>query len=87
MSAIVCKELCKTYHQGDAIIKGLDHVNLDIEQGSFICLSGPSGSGKTDNFPLDRVAQELKFNGVTDLKLILTRDRTAGGHCDTGNDT
>jgi putative ABC transport system ATP-binding protein len=29
------------------VIKGLDHVNLEIEQGSFVCLSGPSGSGKT----------------------------------------
>ena len=29
------------------MIKGLDHVSLEIEQGSFICLSGPSGSGKT----------------------------------------
>jgi len=47
MSAITCTNLCKYYQQGDAVIKGLDHVSLDIEQGSFICLSGPSGSGKT----------------------------------------
>jgi len=47
MSTISCKDLCKYYQQGDAVIKGLDHVNLEIEQGSFICLSGPSGSGKT----------------------------------------
>jgi len=47
MSAISCTDLCKYYQQGDAVIKGLDHVSLDIEQGSFICLSGPSGSGKT----------------------------------------
>jgi len=47
MSAISCKDLCKYYQQGDAVIKGLDHVSLQIEQGSFICLSGPSGSGKT----------------------------------------
>ena len=47
MSAISCIDLCKYYQQGDAVIKGLDHVSLQIEQGSFICLSGPSGSGKT----------------------------------------
>ncbi len=47
MSAIVCTDLCKYYQQGDAVIKGLDHVSLTIEEGSFICLSGPSGSGKT----------------------------------------
>lgn len=47
MSAITCTDLCKYYQQGDAVIKGLDHVSLEIEEGSFICLSGPSGSGKT----------------------------------------
>ena len=47
MANIVCKELCKTYRQGDAEVHALDHVTMDIEQGSFICLSGPSGSGKT----------------------------------------
>ena len=47
MSAIICTDLCKYYQQGDAVIKGLDHVSLEIEEGSFICLSGPSGSGKT----------------------------------------
>jgi putative ABC transport system ATP-binding protein len=47
MSAIVCTDLCKYYQQGDAVIKGLDHVSLEIEEASFICLSGPSGSGKT----------------------------------------
>lgn len=47
MAAISCVDLCKYYQQGDAVIKGLDHVSLEIEQGSFVCLSGPSGSGKT----------------------------------------
>jgi putative ABC transport system ATP-binding protein len=47
MAEIKCSELCKNYQQGDAVIKALDHVSLDIDQGSFICLSGPSGSGKT----------------------------------------
>ncbi|MDJ0778930.1 MAG: ABC transporter ATP-binding protein [Gammaproteobacteria bacterium] len=47
MSAIRCRQLCKTFQQGDEIITGLDHVDLDIETGEFVCLSGPSGSGKT----------------------------------------
>jgi len=47
MAAIMCTDLCKYYQQGDAVIKGLHHVSLEIEEGSFICLSGPSGSGKT----------------------------------------
>jgi len=47
MTAIACKDLCKTFHQGDAVITGLDHVSINIESGEFVCLSGPSGSGKT----------------------------------------
>ena len=47
MAEIKCTELCKTYRQGEAEIRALDHVTLDIEPGSFVCLSGPSGSGKT----------------------------------------
>ena len=47
MSSIVCKDLCKTFRQGDEIITGLDHVSIEIEAGDFVCLSGPSGSGKT----------------------------------------
>ena len=47
MANIKCVDLCKIYRQGDAEVRALDHVSLEIEQASFICLSGPSGSGKT----------------------------------------
>jgi putative ABC transport system ATP-binding protein len=47
MSAISCRRLCKTFRQGEEVIIGLDQVDLDVEEGSFVCLSGPSGSGKT----------------------------------------
>lgn len=47
MSAIRCIQLCKTFRQGDEIITGLDHVDIVIAEGEFVCLSGPSGSGKT----------------------------------------
>ncbi|ABZ74845.1 ABC transporter related [Shewanella halifaxensis HAW-EB4] len=47
MSNIVCKQLVKTFLQGDQTIYGLDHVSLTIKQGEMTVLSGPSGSGKT----------------------------------------
>jgi len=47
MSSIICKDLCKTFQQGEEIITGLDRVSISIEKGDFVCLSGPSGSGKT----------------------------------------
>ena len=47
MAEIICKDLCKTYRQGDAEIRALDHLSISIDPSSFVCLSGPSGSGKT----------------------------------------
>jgi putative ABC transport system ATP-binding protein len=47
MTSIVCKDLCKTFRQGDEIITGVDNVSITIAEGDFVCLSGPSGSGKT----------------------------------------
>ncbi len=47
MTSIACKDLCKTFQQGDEIITGLDNVSITIDRGDFVCLSGPSGSGKT----------------------------------------
>jgi putative ABC transport system ATP-binding protein len=47
MKSVRCIELCKTYRQGEVEVTGLDHVNLEIEEGGFVCLSAPSGGGKT----------------------------------------
>lgn len=47
MTAVRCVDLCKTYRQGDQDIKALDHVNIEIAKGGFVCLSAPSGGGKT----------------------------------------
>ena len=47
MTAVSCKNLNKTFTQGDQTIKGLDNVTISIDAGEFVCLSGPSGSGKT----------------------------------------
>ena len=47
MSAIRCVEMCRTFKQGDLEVTGLDHVNLVIEPGEFVCLVSPSGGGKT----------------------------------------
>ena len=47
MSAVNCKEVCKTFRQGETRVIGLDHVTLDIDKGEFVCLSAPSGGGKT----------------------------------------
>jgi putative ABC transport system ATP-binding protein len=47
MTAVRCIDLCKTYRQGDADVKALDHVSIEVADGGFVCLSAPSGGGKT----------------------------------------
>jgi putative ABC transport system ATP-binding protein len=41
------RDLSKRYERGRQTLEVLRHINLDIEQGSFVALMGPSGSGKT----------------------------------------
>ena len=45
--AVSCRELDKTFQQGQIAVHALSDVDIDIEAGEFVCLSGPSGSGKT----------------------------------------
>ncbi|HCX65519.1 MAG TPA: ABC transporter ATP-binding protein [Eubacteriaceae bacterium] len=45
---IVVKDVSKSFPLKDkTLAHALDHVNLSINQGEFICLLGPSGCGKT----------------------------------------
>jgi len=47
MAHIECRKLTKEYYRGDNVIRPLDELDLDVEEGKFISLMGPSGSGKT----------------------------------------
>jgi putative ABC transport system ATP-binding protein len=42
----VCN-ISKTYAQGEAAMRALDGVDLDVHRGELVLLMGPSGSGKT----------------------------------------
>lgn len=44
---IELKDLKKYYKMGDIIVKALDGIDLEIENGEFVSIVGPSGSGKT----------------------------------------
>src|ERR1044071_980452 len=45
--AIEVRELVKIYAQGEAAMRALDGVDLDVHRGELMMLMGPSGSGKT----------------------------------------
>lgn len=48
MSAIIkVRNLHKTYEMGETLVKALDGVDLDVQEGSFNVAMGPSGSGKS----------------------------------------
>jgi putative ABC transport system ATP-binding protein len=40
-------DLVKTYGKGDATVRALDGITLDLERGRFTAVMGPSGSGKS----------------------------------------
>lgn len=44
---VKCEKVTKIFEQGLIKVNALTDVDLDVEQGEFICLSGPSGSGKS----------------------------------------
>jgi len=45
--AVRCRELTKTYGEGDAEVHALRGVDLDVRRGELLMLVGPSGCGKT----------------------------------------
>ena len=44
---IFCKNLVKNYEIGNFIVKAVDNVTFDVNEGEFVVIKGPSGAGKT----------------------------------------
>jgi putative ABC transport system ATP-binding protein len=47
MAFISIKGLKRQYKMGQDIVVALNELNLDVDEGEFLCLMGPSGSGKS----------------------------------------
>ena len=48
MSALIeFRDVCKTYHMGDTIVRAADHISMSVDTGEFVAIVGQSGSGKS----------------------------------------
>ena len=47
MSLLKLDNLCKFYGENETLVKAVDTVNFEVEEGEFIAILGASGSGKS----------------------------------------
>ena len=73
-------DLTKVYGAGDATVRALDGVSLELERGGFTAVMGPSGSGKSTLMHcmagLDRPTSGRAFIGDQELEGLDDSDLT-----------
>lgn len=80
-AGIVCHNLMKEYGAGEARVRALRGVDIDVRPGELTLLVGPSGCGKTTLISilagtLDATGGDVSVLGV-DLKRLSKREKTA----------
>jgi putative ABC transport system ATP-binding protein len=76
--AVVTENVCRHYQMGQAVIRAVDGVSLQIQGGEFLALLGSSGSGKSSLLNLlaglDRPTSGSVIVGSRDLAKLSRQD-------------
>ena len=88
MEILKTVDLRKIYGQGEAEVRALDGVNLEVEKGEFMAIVGTSGSGKSTLLHMiggldvptsgQVVVDGQELNHMTDEELTIFRRRNIG---------
>ena len=68
---ILLESVSKTYEMGEGVVRALDHVDLQVDQGDFLAIVGPSGSGKSTLMNMD-------VGALSDNRLASIRNEKIG---------
>ena len=76
MTILQCDHLTKEFLAGDNVIKAVDDISMEFEQGEFCAITGPSGSGKSTFLHLLSSLENPTFGSVT------YGEKTLDSYCD-----